>query len=200
MSNITCNNCGFDENPQGTEYCEACGCELTPTDSTPLENTYSPPEVTMMPPMDSPMNPSVDQTVIPSPQPVQEPEPIPSPSYSSPSIMGNAKLVAKLSNAPKPEFEISANEPVIIGRFDNESGPVDIDLIGFPDDDTISRNHAEIYFEGNQWKIKPLSTTNGTFIKKVGESRFGGKLTTPEIINSGDEIAFAKLRFIFQTY
>ena len=112
----------------------------------------------------------------------------------------NSKLVAKQAGYPKSEFEISPSQTVIVGRFDDTTGPVDIDLVGFPDDDTISRNHAAIYFESNQWKIKPISTTNGTFIKKAGESRFGGKITAPEVIKNGDEIAFAKLRFLFQTF
>jgi hypothetical protein len=113
--------------------------------------------------------------------------------------MGRAKLVAKQGGYPKSEFEFSASQPAIVGRFD-DSKPDHIDLRGFPDDDTISRNHAEIYFDGIQWQIKPISTTNGTFIRKAGESRFGGKITGPEVINNGDEIAFAKLRFVFETF
>ena len=192
MSNITCNNCGFDENPQGTEYCEACGCELTVTSpfSTSVENDYNPPpQETMMPPSTPPSM-------------VEEPQMIPSTpsSFSSPSIMGSAKLVAKRSDVPQLEFELSSSEHSIVGRFDDTTGPVDVDLGDFPDGDTISRNQAEIYFEGSQWKIKPISTTNGTFIKKAGETRFGSPLNAPEVLNNGDEIAFAKLRFIFQTF
>ena len=119
---IICNNCGFDENPDGTEFCEACGSELTVTSSpsTPIESDYSPPEPTIMPPMDS----------IPSPTPV--PQEISSMDSMSPSIMGTAKLVAKQSGSPQSEFELSSSEHSIVGRFDETTGPVDIDLGNFP--------------------------------------------------------------------
>jgi hypothetical protein len=162
---ITCNNCGYDANAEGTEFCEACGSELQDKSSTIVEPTMEPkiPDTPKLP-------------------------------------MGRAKLVAKQGGYPKSEFEFSGSQPAIVGRYDDTTGPVDIDLGGFPDDDTISRNHAEIYFDGIQWQIKPISTTNVTLIRKAGESRFGSKITGPEVINNGDEIAFAKLRFVFETF
>lgn len=216
---INCEICGFDANPEGATYCEACGSELpvtsTATPSMPVNNDYTP-----TPPLTQIMDTSIPVSISPIPQsPPSWEEESPtirvSPGYQNPSvmppqpitppippvnsgIMGIAKLVAKQPDYPKSEFQLSSSQSTIVGRFDDTTGPVDIDLSGFPDDDTISRNHAEIYFEGNQWKIKPISTTNGTFVKKFGESRFGGKITLPEIINNGDEIAFAKIRFIFQ--
>ena len=70
-------------------------------------------------------------------------------------------------------------------------GPVDIDLESFPGNETISCQHAEIYQEGGVWKIQDLDSTNGVFIKPTGQTRFNAKITQPEIINPGDEIAIA---------
>ncbi len=78
-------------------------------------------------------------------------------------------------------------------------GPVDIDLEEFPGSETVSRNHAEIYSEGGFWKIKDLGSTNGIFIKRTGQTRFGARITVPETINLGDEVAFGKVRFLFQS-
>ena len=220
MSNITCDNCGYDENPLGATFCDACGCELTNNvtqNPTSVQDNFPPPPVaptddqtgtppeTIMPPMDSTTPPGPPETI---PMPPSNPSittPEVTPQVSTPdiypsNIMGSAKLVSKYSEYPKSEFELSSSEHTIVGRFDDTTGPVDIDLGDFPNGDTISRNQAEIYFDGNQWKINPISTTNGTFIKKAGETRFGSPLNAPEVLNNGDEIAFAKIRFIFQTF
>lgn len=49
------------------------------------------------------------------------------------------------------------------------------------DCETVSRKHAAIVKEGEQYKIVPLSTTNGTFVN-------GQRITGETILNSGDEI------------
>ena len=36
------------------------------------------------------------------------------------------------------------------------------------------------------------------FIKPMGQTRFGARITTPESLNFGDEVAIAKIRFLFQ--
>ncbi len=153
---VTCPTCGFDENPIGAEFCEACGFEL---------------------------GSGATQNLNPLP----------------PTIPGSsARLIAKQAGSPIPEFTLDSGN-AIIGRFDPDTGPVDVDLEGFKGEDTISRNHAEIYQEGGQWKVKDLGSVNGVFIKRSGESRFSARITMPEIVHPGDEIAIAKIRFLFQS-
>ena len=106
-----------------------------------------------------------------------------------------ARLIAKSSNVPIVEFAIS--KYALIGVFSAESGPVDIDLSLFPDSDTISKHHAEIYFQNGLWLVKDQSF-NGTYIKPLHQTKFGERITLPTSLNSGDEIAFAKTVFIFQ--
>ncbi len=193
---ITCTACGYDKNPDNTEYCDACGSELQAVTVT-------------QPPREAPTVIQSSETEIPpsSPTfiqpPTSEPE-IPPPTYpeSNPypptfPVSGTtAKLISKQAGSPVPEFTIDSNS--IVGVFDPDTGPVEIDLEAFPGGETVSRNHAEIYPEGTVWKIKDLGSTNGIFIKRSGQTRFGARLTTPETINSGDEIAFGKVRFLFQ--
>jgi pSer/pThr/pTyr-binding forkhead associated (FHA) protein len=194
---ITCNVCGYDQNPQGLEFCDACGAELiintTREDNSSLDNSQ-PTSV-------------LEPTIIPDPfvptTPVNNKPPIPEPitsSTSAPTIkteQGIAKLNSKLPNAPIPEFIVENYG--LIGIFDPDTGPVDIDLENFLGSETVSRQHGEIYLENGQWKIKDLGSTNGIFIKKAGQNRFNARIISPEIINDGDEIAIAKIRFGFKT-
>ncbi|MFW6295718.1 MAG: FHA domain-containing protein, partial [Halothece sp.] len=107
------------------------------------------------------------------------------------------KLVSKVPNSPISEF-LLGKKSVIIGIFDPNSSPIDIDLQPFLGSDTVSRQHAEIYQENGIWKIKDLGSTNGIFLKPSGQRRFSARITQPEVLNIGDEIAIAKIRFLFQ--
>ena len=211
---ITCPTCGFDENPNNSEFCEACGSELgtvgaTTSTESPDSNDYSSePITTQQPePYSFTSEPITDQqsqpeivygsTTTAEPattiQPILEEKP-PIDNFS----VNTGRLIAKQANTPISEFPLDSNN-AIIGRFDSDTGPVDIDLEGFPGEDTISRNHAEIYYEGNQWKIKDLGSTNGVFIRRANQNRFEARIIRPEVIYPGDEIAIAKIRFLFQS-
>ncbi len=172
---ITCPACNY-ENLDATEFCDACGFELSAAAVA------------------APIAATVAQTPPPQPQPQIA---VHSTPVAVSAISATARLISKQANSPIPEFAIDSS--VLIGKFDPDMGPVDIDLEGFIGDETVSRNHAEIYQEADAWKIKDLGSSNGVFIKPVGQSRFGARITMPEQLNSGDEIAIAKVRFLFQT-
>ena len=184
----TCIVCGYDKNPDDLEFCDACGAELETITSIPETITSDETSVEIEPPIITP--PQSEETSAPSPLITQPTTPIPQATTTT------AKLVAKQPNAPIPEFSIEGS--ALIGIFDPDMGPVDIDLEDFPGNETVSRNHAEIYQEGEIWKIKDLGSTNGVFIKPMGQTRFGARITTPESLHSGDEVAIAKIRFLFQ--
>jgi hypothetical protein len=206
MSAINCSACGA-SNPANTEFCEACGCELeaasapaevaTPVVpvapiSTELLPSQSPTAVATFAPISTELPPSSQSSTAVLPQPTFQ-----SNTSSFTTTSNTARLISKQAGAPISEFNLEANN--LIGRFDSDTGPVDIDLENFSGDDTISRNHAEIYYESGQWKVKDLGSTNGIFLKNAGEVRFSTRISVPTTINHGDEIAFGKVRFLFQS-
>ena len=101
--------------------------------------------------------------------------------------------------APMLEFILDGSQ-TIIGRSDINNADVRVDLANCSHADTVSRYHGVIYREGKKWKVKDLSSSNGIFIKSFGQNRFGGRITAPEILLSGDEVAFGKVRFLFQNF
>jgi hypothetical protein len=121
-------------------------------------------------------------------------------------ITQTAVLVAKQPNAPTPEFILEDYN--LIGHFDADTGPVDINLKGFAGFQEvteqgevyfyISRQHAEIEKQGEQWIVQDLGSVNGVFIKRQGQKRFSPRITSPEVLNSGDEVKFANIAFVFQ--
>ena len=208
---VTCSACGYDKNPKGTDYCDACGSEIAVASGSPdVEEPTSVPTKSF--PSErgsfSSNGEVLDEPAIPSP-PIPEPtfpEPqaedidtdpiVPTPMPVRSAVGGLAKLKPKQAGAPIAEFAIE-NGIAVIGIFDPDTGPVDIDLEGFSGHEMVSRNHAEIYQEGTEWKIKDLGSTNGVFIRPVGQSRFNSRVTVPTVVNSGDEIAIAKIILLF---
>jgi pSer/pThr/pTyr-binding forkhead associated (FHA) protein len=58
------------------------------------------------------------------------------------------------------------------------------------DDLSVSRRQAELRQEGSRWKIRDLSSSNGTFLN-------GARLTGVDALKSGDEITFGRFSVFF---
>jgi eukaryotic-like serine/threonine-protein kinase len=114
----------------------------------------------------------------------------------SSALITSAKLVVKQSNSPISAFSFS--NQVVIGIASPDSPLVEIDLNSFLGHQTVSSYHAKIYLENGVWKIVDLGSRNGTFIKAIGESRFSSRISIPTVLNIGDEIAIAKVCFLFE--
>ncbi len=86
----------------------------------------------------------------------------------------------------------------IVGRFDPESGPVDVDLAPLPEASYVSRHHAEFRRDaGNgKWFIKDMGSSNGTFWRARGAGAFS-RLSGEQELNAGDEISLGNARFEF---
>jgi len=109
---------------------------------------------------------------------------------------GAARLTLKRSGALTSEvFQVGGR--VVIGRFDPETGPVDVDLGSLPESTYVSRQHAEIWQDGAQWRIKDLGSRNGVFVRRQGEGSFR-RAAGEETLGSGDEIALGNARFEFR--
>ena len=110
-----------------------------------------------------------------------------------------AKLIPIHSADSLPEFVVDKSS-MIVGRFEPGELEVDINLECFSDSHTVSRQDGMIYRQQGQWKVKDLNSVNGVFIRRNGQSRFSKKITSSEILNSGDAIAFGKVSLILKTY
>lgn len=111
---------------------------------------------------------------------------------------GRARLAVRRYGALTGDEIPLAGERLVVGRFDPETGPVDIDLSSAPEGEQISRQHGELYREGDgQWYVRDLGSTNGVFVKGKGDTSFGPRITAPRALSSGDELAFGNARFVF---
>lgn len=93
-------------------------------------------------------------------------------------------------------IEFPLNLAVIRIGKPNDQSPPDIDVSHLPDDEVVSRIHAQIRVEGSHYFIEDLGSSNGTFLNNI-------KLQprTTYQLNFGDKIDLgqgAKVTFIFQ--
>lgn len=86
----------------------------------------------------------------------------------------------------------------VVGRFDPDSGPVDVDLAPLPEASYVSRHHAEFRRDaGNdKWFVKDMGSSNGTFWRAGGAGAFS-RLSGEQELNAGDEISLGNARFEF---
>jgi FHA domain len=145
--------------------------------------------------------------VVPSPSagsspklpPQSAPEPLLAPAASpAQAATAVARLTLRRGGALSQETFSLGSGPSIIGRFDPETGPVDVDLGPLPEAIYVSRHHAEIRCDASgQWFVKDLGSGNGTFVCAAGERQFK-KNSGEQPIKDGDEIALGNARFEFR--
>jgi hypothetical protein len=193
-----CTICGK-ENPAGAEYCEDCGAALGPATDAPAAVGSSPEEV-----QGGAAPPAADPPLVPEDGATPAPPDAAIPaagggSATAPAPVTNPRLAVKRYGAVTTEEIPLQGERLVVGRFDPESGPVDIDLSAIPEAGQLSRHHAELYREADgRWYVKDLGSTNGVFVKRPDSSTFGARLTAPAALNPGDEVAFGNARFLFR--
>lgn len=86
--------------------------------------------------------------------------------------------------------------PLIVGRYSERSGPVDLDLALVADAAAVSRHHALIYFDAGSWHIQDMGSANGTYVGRAGGALERLQSTTP--VAPGDQVAFGDLVFVLQ--
>jgi len=80
-------------------------------------------------------------------------------------------------------------ESVLIGRTDPHTGIFpEVDLTMYDGETKVSRKHARIYRQGEQFLIEDLGSVNGTIINSVtgGSIRLNAK--SPRVLAAGDEV------------
>ncbi len=178
-----CATCGSTVSDQD-KVCPDCGMEL---------GAGSPP---------AGKSPAVTAPASPAPLPPSslQPPAVPPASLTPPVqvVAGQAKLTLRRAGALTAEC-FPLGEHVTIGRFDVETGPVDVDLGPLPEGAYLSRHHAEMWRDGSgKWFIKDLGSQNSTFVRSANSAKFQ-RVTQDQPISDGDEIAFGNARFEFRT-
>ncbi len=105
---------------------------------------------------------------------------------NEPTMMGQAQAGATLVVRQGPQagmsFPLTGNQ-VIIGR---EEG-MGIVL----QDPESSRRHSRVSWQGNQYTVEDLGSTNGTFVNGV-------QITAPKVLSPGDSIGIGQTALVFQ--
>ena len=151
----------------GSAFCDNCGAAVSAAASPP----YQPPAVAQQPAQQQP------------------------PPYQPPPAQPVApRLVVQATNTP---LTIPTGKSEIgIGREDAVSGhfpDVDLDPHGGAEGG-VSRSHAKLIIQGNQFFLEDLQAVNYTFVNRQ-------KLTpkTRQPLNDGDELRFGKVVVMFYT-
>ena len=122
------------------------------------------------------------------------------PSTGAASGAQQARLVAIRYGAPTGREIPLLGQRLVVGRFDPETGPVDVDLSETGEAVHVSRQHAELFREPDgRWSVRDLGSTNGVFVKGSADSSFGPRITAPRPLDNGDEVTFGNARFVFRT-
>ena len=104
---------------------------------------------------------------------------------NEPTILGqvqpSASLVVRQGTQAGMNFSITGHQ-VVIGR---EEG-LEIIL----QDPEASRRHCRISWQGGQYVIEDMNSTNGTFVNGV-------QITTPQMLNTGDSIGIGQTALVF---
>jgi hypothetical protein len=105
---------------------------------------------------------------------------------NEPTMMGSGQPAASLVVRQGPQagmsFPLSGNQ-IVIGR---EEG-MGIVL----QDPEASRRHARISWQGEQFAIEDMGSTNGTFVNGV-------QITAPKVLHPGDSIGIGQTALVFQ--
>jgi serine/threonine-protein kinase len=80
-------------------------------------------------------------------------------------------------------------ESVLIGRTDPHTSIFpEIDLTMYDPETKVSRKHARIYRQGEQFVIEDLGSVNGTIINSISGGSVRLNSRAPRVLAGGDEV------------
>jgi serine/threonine protein kinase, bacterial len=91
-------------------------------------------------------------------------------------------------------------ESVLIGRTDPHTGIFpEIDLTMHDPETKVSRRHARIYRQGEQFLIEDLGSVNGTVINSISGGSIRLNTKSPRVLTAGDELKVGSttLKFVY---
>ena len=111
---------------------------------------------------------------------------------SFPTNVGTGRVTAQLvvvgTNDMIKPFLID-KENVLIGRTDPHTGIFpEIDLTMYDPETKVSRRHARIYRQGEQFLIEDLGSVNGTIVNSVSGGSVRLNTKSPRVLSAGDEL------------
>ena len=114
------------------------------------------------------------------------------PVLGSAGPAGSARVTAQLvvvgtSDMVKP-FPLN-QDSLLIGRTDPHTGIFpEIDLTLYDPETKVSRRHAMIYRQGEQFLIEDLGSVNGTIVNTVSGGPIKLNTKAPRVLSAGDEL------------
>jgi serine/threonine-protein kinase len=80
-------------------------------------------------------------------------------------------------------------ESVLLGRTDPHTGIFpEIDLTMYDPETKVSRRHARIYRQGEQFLIEDLGSVNGTVVNSTSGGSVRLNQRSPRVLSTGDEV------------
>jgi pSer/pThr/pTyr-binding forkhead associated (FHA) protein len=134
----------------------------------------------------APESPPPRPSVLASAPPAAPPRPAPAPIAGTRLQLTQAFLVHAGTGE---RFELPIGRSLVYIGKPNEELPPDIDISHLPDTDVVSRIHATICIEGEQYALEDAGSSNGTYLN--GELiRAGARFRRP--LTSGDTLSLGK--------
>lgn len=199
-----CPDCGMDlqnlsapapsaSAPNASAPISAPAAEFAPADSTSDDSAFDAFEFDGTPEASASENGAPENSATPAPISLDKTD---TNSASSPSSQQATLTLKRGGTLTQEKFVIGTLASV--GRFDPESGPVDVDMANLPEASYVSRHHAEIRCAENGWSIKDLGSRNGTFVRAASGGAFA-RVNGEHALHDGDEVSLGNARFEFRT-
>ncbi|MBA3945486.1 MAG: zinc-ribbon domain-containing protein [Herpetosiphonaceae bacterium] len=158
-----------------------------PNAAPPAEAVIPSPAITSGPPLTTPpvqLTPAPASVATPAPSPAPAPAAAPT-GGSGPRLVASDGTIVPIKQQPE----------LVVGREDPISGiHPDVDLTTQGGEaGGVSRRHATMHYQGGQWSVIDLDSTNYTRVN-------GNRLTpnTPTSLHDGDKLQFGRLQFEFK--
>ncbi len=214
-----CPTCGTPAQLDAT-FCGQCGHSFKSVPNVVVETasvglpatvlTSNEPVMPIVAPIPAPIPAAVEISTTATPDlptiavtpPVVEPVAVPAvePVIATPEI----PVATQIQQSPYQLFHLQTNKAielpphltvVLLGK-PNEQKPPDIDVSGFPCSEVVSRIHANIRIEENQYYLEDLGSANGTYVNHNALVK-GNR----HLLSTGDRIGLGKgdlVTFLFQ--
>ena len=167
-----CHQCR-NENLTGAEFCDECGARVQ---SLLAQSLVPPPPPSFL---RDDLKPSPARPISPISRLFEDEEE---------AVNANARLVLIVAGRTGKEFSLSKAE-MLIGRWDAARGIFpDVDLDDADLETKVSRRHARIFSQNNQFWIEDLGSLNGTVVNRQYRLQRG----QPYLLKDGDEIIVGK--------